>query len=51
MLLITSAASEAVGLDFHVEGFFPAFLGALVVSIISFGLSLFVGPNAEKRKD
>jgi putative membrane protein len=49
MLLITSAASEALGLDFHVEGFVPAFIGALVVSIVSFALSLFVGPNDDKK--
>ena len=36
MLLITSAASEALGLGFHVDGFVPALIGALVVSIISY---------------
>lgn len=51
MLLFTSAASDALGLGFHVEGFVPAFIGALVVSIISFALSLFVGPDGEKKKD
>jgi putative membrane protein len=49
MLLITSAASEALGLDFHVAGFVPAFIGALVVSIVSFALSLFVGPGEDKK--
>ena len=51
MLLITSAASDALGLGFHVEGFVPAFIGALVVSIVSFALSLFVGPNDDQKKD
>ncbi len=51
MLLITSAASEALGLDFHVAGFVPAFIGALVVTIVSFALSLFVGPDNETKKD
>jgi putative membrane protein len=51
MLLITSAASEALGLDFHVAGFVPAFIGALVVSIVSFALSLFVGPDDDRQKD
>jgi putative membrane protein len=51
MLLITSAASEALGLGFHVEGFVPAFIGALVVSIVSFALSLVVGPDEDKKKD
>lgn len=50
MLLITSAASEALGLDFHVEGFIPAFIGALVVTIVSFALSIFFGPDDDKGK-
>jgi putative membrane protein len=51
MLLITSAASGALGLAFHVEGFVAAFIGALVVSIVSFALSLFVGPGDDKKHD
>lgn len=51
MLLITSAASESLGLGFHVEGFVPAFIGAVVVSIVSFALSLFLGPGDEEKKD
>jgi putative membrane protein len=51
MLLITSAASEALGLGFHVEGFVPAFIGAIAVSIVSFALSLLVGPSDDKKKD
>jgi putative membrane protein len=35
MLLLTSALSRAVGLTFIVEGFWPAFWGALVISIVS----------------
>ena len=50
MLLITSAASEALGLQFHVAGFVPAFVGALVVSIVSFALSLFVGKGDDKTE-
>jgi putative membrane protein len=49
MLLITSAASEGLGLGFHVEGFVAAFIGALVVSIVSFALSLLVGPDDDKK--
>jgi putative membrane protein len=36
MLLLTSALSRAVGLSFVVQGFWPAFWGGLVVSMISF---------------
>jgi len=42
MLWLTSALSERLGLGFRVEGFWAAFLGALVVSVVSFALSLFV---------
>jgi putative membrane protein len=51
MLLITSAASDALGLGFHVDGFGSAFLGALVVSIVSFALSMFVGPSSDKKRE
>ena len=50
MLLITSAASDALGLEFHVAGFGSAFLGALVVSIVSFALSMFVRPGETTKK-
>ena len=42
MLLLTSAIAEALGLGFHVTGFWAAFWGALVVSIVSMLLSLMV---------
>ena len=40
MLWLTSSLSEALGLGFHVRGFWPAFWGALVVSIVSTILSM-----------
>jgi putative membrane protein len=43
LLFLTSAVSGALGLGFHVEGFTAAFLGGLVVSVVSMLLSLFVG--------
>jgi putative membrane protein len=42
MLWLTSALSSAFGLGFHVSGFWAAFFGALVVSIVSTILSLAV---------
>jgi putative membrane protein len=42
MLLLTSALADALGLGFHVRGFWAAFWGALVVSIVSTLLSLLV---------
>jgi putative membrane protein len=35
VLWLTSALSGSLGLGFHVSGFWAAFLGALVVSIVS----------------
>ena len=49
MLWLTSALSESLGLGFRVDGFWPAFLGALVVSIVSFALSLFVTSGDDRR--
>ena len=44
MLWMTSSVSEALGLGFHVAGFWAAFLGALVVTVVSFGLSVVLMP-------
>ena len=45
MLWLTSSLSSTLGLGFHVSGFWSAFFGALVVSIVSALLSLTVRPN------
>lgn len=47
MLWLTGVISDAAGLGFHVNGFRAAFLGALVVSIVSFLLSMFVGSGRD----
>ncbi len=44
MLWLTSALSASLGLGFHVSGFWAAFFGALVVSIVSAILSLSIRP-------
>jgi putative membrane protein len=49
MLLLTAAVSNSLGLGFRVEGFIPAFVGALVVSITSAVLSVFVGEPRKER--
>jgi len=46
MLWLTSTLSVSLGLGFHVSGFAAAFWGALVVSIVSVVLSIFV-PDRE----
>lgn len=42
ILMLTSALSSSLGIGFHVDGFWSAFLGALVVSLVSILLSVFV---------
>ncbi len=49
MLLLTSKLSDVMGLGFHVSGFRAAFLGALVVSIVSLLLSMFVGDKKDEK--
>lgn len=45
MLLLTSALASRLGVDFHIRGFWAAFLGALLVSILSTVLSWIVIPS------
>ncbi len=39
MLLLTSWIAQGMGLGFAVDGFLPALLGSLIISVISFVLS------------
>ncbi|MCD0482267.1 phage holin family protein [Streptacidiphilus sp. ASG 303] len=45
MLWLTSWASDQLELDFHVEGFWSALLGSLIISIVSWGLNLAFGDD------
>jgi len=47
ILLLTSSLSGSLGIGFHVDGFWSAFLGALVVSVVSILLSVFVRDVSE----
>ena len=49
MLLLTSWLADKVGLGWHVEGFWVAVGGALVVSIVSFVLNAFL-PDRDNRR-
>ncbi len=49
ILWLTSALSGSLGIGFHVDGFWAAFLGALVVSIVSILLSIFVRDVSNDR--
>ncbi len=50
MLWLTSSLSSVLGLGFHVSGFWSAFFGALVVSIVSALLSLSVRSESSSKK-
>jgi putative membrane protein len=50
LLWLTAAVSGALGIDFRVLGFIPAFLGALVVTIVSILLTVFVGDRPHRRR-
>ncbi len=48
MLWLTSSLSSALGLGFHVSGFWAAFWGGLVVSLLSMMLSMLVVADAPR---
>jgi len=50
MLMLASWLGRQVGLGFYVAGFWPAFWGALVISVVSFGLNLLIEDEDEKKK-
>jgi putative membrane protein len=50
MLWLTSKTAHLVGLEFHVDGFWAAFIGALVITVVSFALSLLVGRPQRHRR-
>jgi len=50
MLWLTSALSGVLGLGFHVSGFWAAFVGALVVSLVSTLLSLIVVDRSDATR-
>ena len=49
MLLITSWIAQGMGLGFRVDGFFPALLGSLIISVVSFVLSRALSKSREDR--
>jgi putative membrane protein len=49
MLWLTGRLSGVLGLGFHVDGFWAAFWGALVVSVVSTLLSMVVKDAAAER--
>jgi putative membrane protein len=50
MLWLTSALAQSLGLGFHVSGFWSAFWGALVVSVVSTALGFLVVDESAPAK-
>jgi putative membrane protein len=48
MLLLTGWVSGQLNLGFYVNGFWDAFFGGLIISVVSFLLSLFMGVGKTK---
>ena len=45
---LTGTIGQAFGVGFTVDGFWPAFLGGLVVSVVSLVLGIFLRDNARR---
>ena len=50
MLLLAVRLAELFDVSFYVRGFWPAFWGALVISVVSFFMNLFIGEEHERRR-
>jgi putative membrane protein len=50
LLLLTSRIGQAFGIDLVVDGFWPALLGSLVISVVSVVLSIFLRDERQGRK-
>lgn len=48
MLWLASSIGSALGLSFAVDGFVPAFLGALVISLANWALTLLIGDHRRR---
>lgn len=51
MLMLTSRLSSSLGFDFAVRGFGSAFVGAVVVSVVSMVLSTLLVDSEKKKRD
>jgi putative membrane protein len=50
MLWLASVLASMLGIAFYVEGFGAAFWGALVISVVSFVLSVLTGVHRKERR-
>jgi len=49
MLLLAERLAGVFGVGFYVRGFAAAFWGALVISLVSFAMNLFLGEKHERQ--
>jgi putative membrane protein len=49
MLYLASWLSRSLGYGFHVDGFLTAVLGSLIISLVSWGLSLVLSGEKKRR--
>jgi len=50
MLLLTSWLATQIGIGWHVDGFWSALLGSVIVSVVSFLLNAFVPEKNQPRR-
>ncbi len=50
IMLLASWVADKVGLGWHVDGFWTAVFGAVIVSVVSFVLNAFVPDRDERRR-
>jgi putative membrane protein len=50
MLMLTSSVGQSFGLDFSVDGFWPALLGSLVISLVSVVMSVIFRDELKGKK-
>ncbi len=50
LLMLTSWLAGLIGVGWHVDGFWPALFGSIIVSIVSFILTAFIPDKQEKRR-
>ncbi|MHB1296425.1 MAG: phage holin family protein [Anaerolineae bacterium] len=51
MLWLAASIAQALGVGFYVADFGSALLGAIIIGVVSFALSVLTGVNAEDRHD
>jgi len=51
MLLLTSWLAGLFDLGWHVDGFWTALIGGIIISIVSFILNVFLPDPGDKRSD